>query len=82
MPRLVGVVAIRARIVTRDMPVGMRVRFNGRTLDYVRPSSLPPGVGNKSLHYFNSWIDASPLPRGMAKLQLYVELRSLRLRHS
>lgn len=75
-PRLVGVVAIRLCHVTRDAPLRLRVRLDGRTIDVAEPS--PSGVDGNGVgrYHFNSWIDTRELPRGPARLQVYVEQTS------
>lgn len=75
-PRLVGVVAIRLCHITRDPPLRLRVRLDGKTIDIVEPS--PSGVDGNGVgkYYFNSWIDTRGLPRGPARLQAYIEQRS------
>lgn len=75
-PRLVGVVSVRLCHVTRDPPLRMRLRIDGRTLDVVEPS--PSGIDGNGAgkYYFNSWIDTRDLPRGPARLQAYVEQKS------
>lgn len=76
VPRLVGVIAVRVHLVTRDPPLRMRVRLNGSTIDTVEPS--PSGVDGKGFgrYYFNSWIDTARIARGIHVLQAYVEQRS------
>jgi ADP-heptose:LPS heptosyltransferase/tetratricopeptide (TPR) repeat protein len=76
MPRLAGVVAIRARVVSAEAVVGLRVRLDGRTVDYVKPSLAGTDGAGLSMFYFNSWINTVDLPRGKTELQLYAELKS------
>ncbi|HEV7257948.1 MAG TPA: glycosyltransferase family 9 protein [Bosea sp. (in: a-proteobacteria)] len=75
-PRLVGVVAIRLCLVTRDPPLRMRLRIDGRTIDIAEPSPSGVDAKGRGKYYVNSWIDTRELPRGPARLQAYVELRS------
>lgn len=75
-PRLVGVVAIRLCHVGRDAPLRLRIRVDGRTVDLVEPSLSGVDGNGVGRHVFNSWIDTRALPRGPARLQAYVELKS------
>ena len=76
LPRLVGVVSIRARVVSSEPAVGMRVRLDGRTVDHVEPSFAGADGEGRSMFYFNSWINTVDLPHGLVELQLHVQFRS------
>lgn len=73
IPRLIGISAVRVKIITSQRVVALRVRVAGQTVDRVGPSCAGVDHLGKRMYYANSWIDVSNIERGYNRLQVYVE---------
>lgn len=73
-PRLVGVIAIRARCIAFGKIQMVHLRLGGKAIATLQPPVSGVDSGGRKMTYVNTWFDTATWVQGAAKLEIAAEM--------